>query len=360
MNFIFQPWQFFLLILAGWMNREQQQIIEYQDVQLQVLKEVIGKKRILLNDSQRRRLAVKGKILGWKRLHEIQTLFTPDTILRWHRQLIKKKWDYSGRRKRHGRPPVDKETRQLIVKLATENPDWGYDRIQGVLKNLGIDLADQTIGNILKENGIEPSPERSTKTSWKTFIKSHWDVLASIDFTTVEVWTRKGLITYYLLFVMGPKTRKVHFAGSTTNPNETWLKQIVLNLTDHEDGFLIGSEYLIMDRDTKFCKSFKNILDESGIKPVMLPPRSPNLNSHLERFFGSLKRECLNKMIFFGENSLRNAVKQYLEHYHTERNHQGLENTIINADDSVGKGDGAIECKERLGGLLNYYHRSAA
>ena len=132
------------------------------------------------------------------------------------------------------------------------------------------------------------------------------------------------------------------------------------NLTNFEDGFLNGKRYLIMDRDTKFCQSFRSILQCSGVESVILPPRSPNLNAHLERFFGSLKSECLNRMIFFGENSLRNAVREFLAHYHGERNHQGLNNQIIQPGDEFKQTDGEIECRKRLGGMLRYYHRRAA
>ena len=169
-----------------------------------------------------------------------------------------------------------------------------------------------------------------------------------------------SLLTFYLLFVMELKTRRVHFAGCTTSPNESWMKQVARELTNCEDGFLNGKRYLIMDRDTKFCQMFRDILNAEGIESVRLPARSPNLNSHLERFFGSLKSEALNRMIFFGENSLWRAVKFYLAHFHTERNHQGVANNILEPGNEVGRSDGKVECRERLGGLLRYYHRRAA
>ena len=147
MDFVLQPWQFYLVVLAGWVNRQQQQLIDYLRTENQVLKEKLGKKRILLTDDQRRRLAVQGKILGRKMLEEVATLFTPDTILRWHRMLVAKKWDYSDRRKKVGRPPVSDEVQKLVIRMATENPRWGYDRIQGALANLGHAISDQTIAH---------------------------------------------------------------------------------------------------------------------------------------------------------------------------------------------------------------------
>ena len=141
-----------------------------------------------------------------------------------------------------------------MVRMARENPTWGYDRIQGALANLGHEVSDQTVGNILKEHGIEPAPERKRQTTWKTFLQSHWDVLAAIDFTTIEVWTKGGLVTYYLLFVMELATRRVHFAGCTPNPDEPWMQQVGRNLTDAVDGFLRGKRYVLMDRDGKFFR----------------------------------------------------------------------------------------------------------
>jgi transposase InsO family protein len=138
------------------------------------------------------------------------------------------------------------------------------------------------------------------------------------------------------------------------------MKQVARNLTDCEDGFLTGKKYLLMDRDVKFCEAFRNIVDNAGVKPVRLPPRSPNLNAHLERFFGSLKSECLGRLIFFGEKSLHNAVAAFLSHYQSERNHQGLSNKIIDPGEETGTSAGDVTCRERLGGMLRYYYREAA
>ena len=185
-------------------------------------------------------------------------------------------------------------------------------------------------------------------------------MIAAIDFTTVEVWTKSGLVTFYLLFAMELKTRRIHSVGSTTSPHEGWMKQAARELTNFEDGFLNDKRYLIMDRDTKFCESFRSILRQANVESVILPPRSPNLNSYLERFFLSLKSECLNRMIFFGEGSLRKTIKQFLEHYRRERNHQGLGNRLIEGDEPSVESTGEVACRERLGWMLKYYHRRAA
>jgi len=355
-----QPWQLLLLVLAGWVNRQQQDVIEYLLVENRVLRQKLGRRRILLSDEQRRQLAVKGKVLGRKMLEQFASIVTPETILRWHRELVARHWDYSKRRQKAGRPAVPRETVDLALKLARENPRWGYRRIQGALRNLGHAISDTAVANILKAHGIEPAPDRKRQSTWKDFLNAHWDVLASVDFTTIAVWTKSGLVTYYLLFFMELATRRVHFAGLTAHPDENWLLQVARNVTDAEEGFLRGKRYLLMDRDTKFSLAFRDTLEAVGVKPVLLPARSPNLNAHIERFVRSLKEECLERLIFFGESSLHAATANFLDHFHSERNHQGIGNRLIIPGNEVGQTVGEIACRERLGGTLKYYYRKAA
>ncbi len=360
MKFILEPWQLMLFVLASWVNRQQQELIEYLRTENAVLKELLGKKRIFLSDGQRRRLAVKGKILGRKQLQEFGILFTPETILRWHRQLVARKREDSRRKeKKPGRPRIGQVIIDLTLQLARENSTWGYDRIQGDHSKVGYQISDSTVANILKAHGIEPAPNRQRTGSWRTFLKSHWDVMAAIDFTTVESWTRRGLVTFYLLFATELKMRRVHFTGYATAPLETWMKQMACELTDHEDGFLKGKRYLIIDRDTKFCDSFRTFLSNENVEPVRLPPQSANMNARLERFFGSHKSECLDRLILFGEKSMRNAVRQFLAHYHQERPHQGLGNQLIEPIKQPPIAGDKIETTERLGGQLRSYRRAA-
>ena len=173
LEFILKPWHLVVLFMASQLNREQQRIIEYLQVENQVLREKLGKGRILLNDDRRSRLAVKAKALGRRVLRELATIVTPDTLLRWHRELVAQKWDFSALRKRVGRPRTREEVAELVVQMAQENPTWGYGHIQGALKNLGLTLSDTTIGSILREHGIEPAPDRQRTTTWKTFLKAH-------------------------------------------------------------------------------------------------------------------------------------------------------------------------------------------
>jgi transposase InsO family protein len=344
--------------LAGWLNRHQQAVIDYLIEENRVLKEQLEGKRLRFTDEQRMRLAVKAKVLGRRLLDEIETLVTPDTLLAWHRKLIAQKWTYA--RNGPGRPRISQEITDLVLRMARENASWGYDRIQGALANLGHIIAPNTIKNILKRHGIDPAPEREKRTSWTTFLKAHWDVMAATDFFTVEVWTPRGLVTYYVLFVMRLKTRSVHIAGVTTAPNGVYMMQVARNLTDVSDGFLLNSRYLIMDRDTKYAEEFRDYLDREGVKPVRCPVRAPNCNAFAERFVRSIKEECLDRMIFFGEASLRRALRAYVVHYHTERNHQGVGNRLLEPLATVSSANEPIHCRERLGGMLNFYYREAA
>jgi len=184
-------------------------------------------------------------------------------------------------------------------------------------------------------------------------------VLAAVDFTTVEVWTQGGLVTFYILVAMRISTRRIEIAGITPNPNAAWVQQIARNLTDCYDGFLRDSRYVLVDRDANFL-AFCGVIEGSETKAVVTPPHSPNLNANLERYMRSVKSECLNRMIFFGERSLRRALTQFEAHYHGERNHQGLDNNLIEAGSEVGQAWGRVACCNRLGGMLRYYSRQAA
>jgi transposase InsO family protein len=184
--------------------------------------------------------------------------------------------------------------------------------------------------------------------------------LVASDFFTVEVWRLQGLTTYYVLFVIELSTRLVKIGGITINPDTAWMLQIGRNLIDSEDGALAGKRKLIIDRDTKYCADFRNFLANAGCEIIRLPPRSPNLNAYAERFVGSIKTECLNRLIFFGEASLRRAIHQYVAHYHHERYHQGLNNQLLKVAANDSSYAGRVVQRERLGGMLNYYYRLSA
>jgi putative transposase len=217
------------------------------------------------------------------------------------------------------------------------------------------------VGNILKRHGIPPAAERKTTTTWHEFIRTHMDMLVATDFFTTEVWTWSGLVTYYVLFFIHLGSRKVHVAGITPHPHEAWMGQIARNMTMDEWGFLSPGQYLIHDRDSKFCPAFRQTIDDAGVKRVPLPPRSPNLNPYAERWIRSVKEEALSRLILFGEASLHHALHEYVDYYHHERTHQGKGNVVLFPLLSPYTAhEGPIQCRERLGGLLKYYDREAA
>jgi hypothetical protein len=294
-----QPLQLLLVIFAGWVNRRQLDVIEYLEEENRMLKERVGGRRIRLTDAERCRLARKAHALGRKVLNELHTLVTPDTLLRWYREMVACKCNYSHRRG-PGRPRVMQTIVNLVLRMALENRSWGYTRIQGAMANLGHEVGRGTI---------------------------------------------KGLVTHYMLFFIDIANRAV---------------KIARNLTDLNDGFLRGKHYLILDRDTKYSDAFRSVLVREGIQVIRLPPRSPNLNAFAERFVRSINEECLSRMIFFGPASLQHAVRQFMAHYHTERNHQGLENQVPQPASVTALPHHPVQRRQRLAGTLSYYHRAAA
>src|SRR5215472_15022665 len=241
---VLDPFRILLIAVAGWMNRRQLQMIDYLREENRVLRELLAGNRLRLNDDQRRRLAARAKGLGRKILAELATIVTPETLLAWHRKLIAEKYDGSGKRQ-VGRPSTDQEVESLVVRMAEENRDWGYRRIQGALSNLGHVMARSTIAEILKRRGIEPAPERKRETTWKEFLSRHWEQIVAADFFRVEVWTKRGLQRIMVLFFIDLATRKVQIAGVAAMADALWMSQIGRNVTDAMEGVLRGKRYLI-------------------------------------------------------------------------------------------------------------------
>jgi hypothetical protein len=253
--------------------------------------------------------------LGRRLLSRVATIVTPDTILRWYRRLIAAKWTYPSQRV--GRPGIMKEIRALIVRMAADNPSWGYCPIQGEPKKVDHRVARSTIAKTLNEDGISPSPGRAT--SWRTFLQAHADAIAAADFFTTEVWTPRGLVTHHVLFVIDHATHAAELAGITASPDSAFMAQIARNLTDLGDGFLQGKRFLILDRDTKFTDQFKRTLKGAGVASVLICYQAPDMDDVAERFVLSIKRECLSRLMLFGTRQIERAVRECVEHYNTER-----------------------------------------
>jgi len=354
-------WVRILAFITGTVDQELLLRNEYLAAENRILKAQL-KTPLRLTDAERVTLAEIAHRLGRKALEDVANTAKPDTIMGWYRRLVTRKFDGSKSRRYPGRPRIDDEIEQWVVRMAKENSDWCYDRIVGAMANLGYRLSDQTVGNILQRHGIPPAPARKRTTTWTEFIRAHMAVLAGTDFFSVEVLTLRGLVTYYVLFFVHLESRRVEVAGITRHPNEAWMKQIARNVPMDEWGFLEGCRYLIHDRDTKFTDSFRAIVRSGHVEPLKLPARSPNLNAYAERWVKSVKEEVLSKLILLGEASLRRALSGYLVHFHRERNHQGKGNVLLFPlnRQSVPNLDRSVRCRERLGGLLRYYHREAA
>ena len=322
-----------LAMIGGHVDEELLLRNEYLAAENEILRRKI-QGRIELSNIERIRLAKIGQKIGIKALRDVAMIVKPETILAWYRK------------NKVGRPLTENELEALVLKISRENLSWGYDRIVGALANLGYKISDQTVGNILKRHGISPTPGRQPQISWADFIEMHQDVITACDFFTAEVFTPTGLITFYVLFFIQIGTRKVHIAGVTPHPNEEWMKQIARNLTMDGWGFLQGQQYLIFDRDTKFCASFRELIRNYGIKGIRPPPMSPNLNAYAERFVRTIKEECLSRLILFGENTLRRVLRTFSTHYHEERNHQGKGNLLLSSTLPSSPPTGIIKCRE--------------
>jgi len=333
-------WARILAYATGTVDQELLARNEYLAAENRILKVQLNG-RLKLSDTERGLLGDIGHRLGRKALADVATVARPDTILGWYRKLVARKFDGSKARRGPGRPRIKREVEQLILRMASESRDWGFDRIAGALANLGYEISDQTVGNVLRRHGLPPAPERKRTTTWAAFIRTHLELLAGTDFFTAEVLTLRGLVTYYVLFFIHLKSRRVDIAGITVHPDEPWMKQIARNVTMDDCGALRDCRYLLHDRDTKFTRSFRAILMSARVEPLTLPARSPNLNAYAERWVRSVKEECL-----FGERSPRRALSEYVEHFHAERNHQGKGNVLLFPRDPDVRRAGPIQCRE--------------
>ena len=333
--------------------------ISYLKAENAVLRSRVSK-NVQTTPAERALLVRLGAPLG-NAIQELLSLVHYKTFQRWVRDEAK---PLSEKAKRPpGRPPVPQNVQELILRFAKEN-GWGYGRIQGELKKLGIIVAANTIKKVLIKNGFHPSPNR-TKGDWDRFIKRHMDTLWACDFFTKDVWTGFGKVTYYVLFFIHVGTRRVHISGMTCQPNSPWVEQQARNLVMELAERGENASYLIRDGDTKFTQKFDEVFRSEGIKVKKLPFASPNLNAFAERFVQSIKNECMGQFVVFGERHLEYLLREYERHYNTVRPHQGMRNRTIGTvsmppPDSGPPDPAEVECDSRLGGLLRHYYREAA
>lgn len=279
---------------------------------------------------------------------------TPATLLRWHRQVLARYWTYPHR---PGRPPVDPQLRALILRLARENPTWGHRRIQGELARLGYQIAPSTVWKILHAADVGPAPRRSGPT-WTQFLTAQAHTVVSCDFFTVDTVFFKRL---YVLFFLELATRRVHVIGVTTHPTSAWVTQQARNLLLDLDHRADGLRFLLRDRDAKFTASFDAVFTAAGMQIIRTPPRAPRANAHAERWVGSARRECTDRMLILGERHLRTVLAQYTTHYNDHRPHQARAQQPPNVPPSIAVPTTVTTIRRRpvLGGLINEYSQAA-
>lgn len=306
------------------------------------------------------------------RLDEVLLLFKPDTVLKWHRELVRRKWTYkkTGPRGSRGRRPIACELEELIVRLATENPRWGYGKIQGELIKLGYSIGRSTVQDLLRRKHIPPAHRRSKAgTNWRTFLGHYGNQILACDFFTVETIR---LQTVYVLFFIQIGTRRVHFAGCTPHPTGEWVSQQARNLSwdlldiqDKQNGEQ-PRRFLIHDRDAKFTHSFDTVFATQGTEIIRTPYRAPKANAFAERWVRTVRDECLDQVLIISEGHLRRVLIEYTEYYNEARAHQGIEQRIPMRiserrveEEKEGEGhakQGAVHRREVLGGIIHDYY----
>ncbi|HVK15057.1 MAG TPA: integrase core domain-containing protein, partial [Gemmataceae bacterium] len=356
------PMRFFqplLALIAASTEKELAAHVEYLKAENRVLRARLPK-RIAVTRQEREQLVKYGRPLG-AAIKDLVSIVSPRTFLRWLNE-PKAKATTGGSNRGPGRPRTAEDVRDLILRLGREN-GWGYTRILGEIKRLGVKVSRSTVVNTLKEAGLQPSPDRSTST-WHEFLKRHKDTLWACDFFTKHVWTLRGLVQVYILVFVHVGTRRVIVPGFTANPDDGWMRQQARNLSILLADTGKQPTHLVLDNDTKFTAGFRDILAADGVEVVRTAVRSPNMNATCERFGQALLRECLDHFVVFGEDHLRHLINEYLCHFHRERCHQGLGNVppaVAGGDepDVIPFPAGKVECRERLGGLLKHYRRVA-
>ncbi|MCX4458272.1 integrase core domain-containing protein [Streptomyces sp. NBC_01340] len=288
--------------------------------QLTVLERQLGAEKVKFTPADRAFLAALLVRLQRGQLRRLRLLVHPETILRWHRDLIRRRHDRLIRPKRPGRPPTERSIRRLILRMARENSTWGYRRIHGELATLGIQIAPSTVWEILKTEGIDPAPQR-TSTTWADFLRSQADALLAIDF--IETVTLTGQCQY-ILAVIEHATRRIRILGTTAHPTATWVTQTIKNLVMDLEDASAKATFLIRDRDAKFPDLIDEILTDTGIRTILTGIRTPRMNSIMERWVHTLRRELLDRTLIWNEHHLRHALREYERYYNEHRTHRSL------------------------------------
>lgn len=300
-------------------------------------------------------LSALARLLPHRHRSQLRLIVSPRTLLRWHADIIKHRWCYP--RRRPGRPAVQRTVRDLALEMARDNPAWGYRRIHGELTGTGHKVAPSTVWKILNDAGIDPAPSRHGQT-WRTFLTAQAHTMLATDFFHVDTVFLRRL---YVLFFVELASRRVHLAGVTAHPTGAWVTQQARNLLMDLGDQAADLKFLIRDRDTKFTAAFDAVFTAIGVRTVRTPVQAPRANAIAERWIGSVRRECLDRMLIAGERHLRLVLREYADHYNTHRPHRAL-----NQNPPAGRTDSPAESacvrvlrRDRLGGLIHEYAQVA-
>ncbi len=329
--------------------------------QLAVLQRQLGSQTVSFTPADRAFLAALLQPLPRTVLRRLRLLVRPDTVLRWHRNLMRRRHADLSKRRRRGRPPTVRSIRTLVLRLVRENPSWGYRRIHGELATLGIAVAASTVWEILKAEGIDPAPHRSTST-WADFLRGQAEALLAVDFIETVTLTGQRL---YILAVIEHATRRVRVLGATAHPTAGWVTQAARNLVMDLDDAGVKARYLLRDRDAKFPALFDRVLTDAGIDIVLTGVRIPRMNSVMERWVRTCRRELLDRTLVWNETHLRRCLRQFELHYNQHRPHQAMRQAAplravpapITDPERLARLD--IRRRDRLGGIIHEYQHAA-
>jgi putative transposase len=284
-------------------------------------------------------------------------LVRPETLLRWHRRMVRRRWTYPTTS--NGRPPIPEEAQQLVVRLARENPRWGYQRIHGELLRLGWRVSASSIRRVLRAHGLDPAPRRAP-TTWRSFLRQQAAGIVACDFFTVDTIMLRRV---YVLFFIELGSRRVHLAGATAHPTGLWVAQQARNLLAGLGDQAVAWRFLIRDRDTKFTRAFDDVWRSTGAEVICTPVRAPNANAFAERWVGTVRRECLDQLLIVGRQQLVRVLRRYVEHYNQRRPHRSLAHATpepsAGADPMTPAAVGQLRRRDVLGGLIHEYEYAA-